>query len=79
MTEGWQEVIDAAQLEPTATLNGKVYTRIRYGAEIDPPNPKPTCADCGCSIGQFHVVNCDVERCACCDGQFIGCVCDRDD
>jgi hypothetical protein len=33
------------------------------------------CHDCGVLEGQIHELGCDMERCAFCAGQFIGCDC----
>jgi len=33
------------------------------------------CRDCGAKPGDMHVPGCDVERCARCGGQQIGCEC----
>jgi len=37
--------------------------------------PKPTCGDCGVEAGEFHLTGCDIERCAYCGRQAIGCEC----
>jgi hypothetical protein len=33
------------------------------------------CRDCGVAIESFHVVNCVVEQCPRCGGQYISCNC----
>src|SRR5665213_965051 len=33
------------------------------------------CRDCGRSIGQLHVLNCGIERCPRCAGQYATCSC----
>ncbi len=35
----------------------------------------PACRDCGRSIGQLHVLNCGIERCPHCAGQYATCGC----
>jgi hypothetical protein len=33
------------------------------------------CRDCGANEGEYHSVNCDMERCPFCGGQLISCGC----
>lgn len=42
------------------------------------PKTKPKtrrCPDCGCKEGEFHTSGCDVEQCAECGLQRLGCDC----
>jgi hypothetical protein len=66
-------------------VEGKIYRRIvedeKNCVEVDGTNywnnlPRH-CHDCGIVFGNVHHANCDVERCPKCDGQFIGCPCDK--
>lgn len=74
----WPAKIEDAQNQPTYTINGSEYQRIRYGNESDDWGAdKFPCHDCGVIKGQYHVPYlCDVERCPVCDEQVIGCDCD---
>jgi len=61
-------------------IDGKVYERIKCGAENDfDPNMEDgeRCHDCGATRGHYHHWGCDAERCPACGGQLIGC--DRED
>ena len=37
------------------------------------------CHDCWVVFGQLHLYGCDVEQCACCGGQRLGCECAGDE
>jgi hypothetical protein len=73
---GWPEKIQQAQLLTTCFPDGKEMQRVRYGDEEDDwgADSKP-CHDCGVIKGEFHVPECDVERCPACGGQIFGCDC----
>ena len=42
-----------------------------------------SCHDCGAEVGEYHLENCDTERCPKCGGQLLSCDCfvgyDEDD
>lgn len=69
----------------TEKLHGKRYHRIKYGDEKwDDPAFDATewksitelpCHDCAAIRGQYHCEGCDVEECARCKGQRLGCPC----
>jgi hypothetical protein len=73
----WPPKIEEAQSIPKATINGKAYSRIKYGDEQDDwgADSQP-CHDCAVIKGQYHVPSCDVEECPRCGGQAIGCDCE---
>lgn len=56
------------------------YKRIRCGDETELehliPESGNLCHDCGCSIGEYHVFNCDSEECSHCGEQAFCCECD---
>jgi hypothetical protein len=78
---------DASQRERTEMLHGTRFRRIRYGDEKwTDENGEPyeddwseitanPCHDCAAIRGQFHCSGCDVEQCARCKGQRLGCPC----
>jgi len=40
-----------------------------------PPDPNIRCHDCGIAVGGVHHIDCDMEICPRCEGQFLGCSC----
>ena len=71
MAPQWAKKIREAQKQVGYILGEKSYTRVRYGEELqDWGAEQQSCSDCGVRKGQFHVLGCDVERCAACDHQL---------
>lgn len=35
----------------------------------------PFCRDCGTPIGELHAMECVIEDCPCCGGQYVACEC----
>jgi len=72
---GYPERVKAAQMRLTAVVAGGIYKRIRYGEELGYQSQWPsTCGDCGVIKGEFHLEDCDLERCPKCkEGQHLHC------
>lgn len=41
-----------------------------------PGRPTWVCRDCLAEVGEIHALNCGLETCPRCGGQFAGCACD---
>ncbi len=57
-------------------IDGKLYEPIKMGDDGDwyeNGDDDETCGDCGIPMGDYHLPNCDIERCPVCGGQFLSC------
>ena len=76
VTADWPNKIEQAQKLTTYTLNGSIYSRIRYGQEYKNYGASAgSCSDCAVIKGEYHVPGCDQERCPRCGSQAFGCDC----
>ena len=77
MIKGWPEKIQAAQLLTHYTISGQKHPRIRFGDEGHPGWGQKPCLDCAVLKGQFHVPDCEYEKCPACRADRAGpCQCD---
>jgi len=68
----WPEIIREAQRQPTYSIEGQSFARIRHGR-------RAPCDECAVVRGELHVPGCDLERCPACRGQAISCGCPYDE
>jgi len=75
----WPAKVDAAQALTHYTIGGQKLARIRLGDD-DPRWGEKPCLGCAVLKGQFHVPNCEYEKCPAC-GQIRagGCSCDTEE
>jgi hypothetical protein len=72
----WPAKIEAAQALTHYTVGKQKYGRIRFGDEDARWGGKP-CLNCAVLKGQFHVPDCEYEKCpACSESLAGGCSCD---
>ncbi len=74
MIEGWPAKIEASQRQAYYTIAGQTYPRVRFGDD-DPRWGLRPCRDCGVLKGQFHVMNCEYEKCPACGRSIAGHTC----
>jgi hypothetical protein len=76
VTADWPAKIEAAQTLTYYTIGKEKFGRIRFGDDYPGRGGKP-CLDCAVLNGQFHVLDCEYEKCPAC-GQSMagGCSCD---
>lgn len=68
------------------TTTGQKIPRIAYGdeykhyqgvdGEFNELFRRKYCDDCGTKLGEYHLPDCDLERCPICKGQKLSCDCD---
>lgn len=70
------EIIEA-QFARRYLIDGRIYERIPMAAPADgAPGREGPCTDCAVVPGQYHVFDCDMERCPRCGAQLLGCGCE---
>ena len=75
MPPRWPARMALAQQVRTTQLAGKAWPRTPYGPD-GMAGIGDRCSDCGVQRGQLHVpLLCVVERCPCCLGQALTCLC----
>lgn len=60
------------------TEDGAERPAIKYGDEKGHEEFEDRCYGCGCAIGEYHHMGCEVEQCPICGFQAIYCGCKRE-
>jgi hypothetical protein len=79
VTADWPAQVESAQALTHYTIGGKKFGRIPFGEENPIWGERP-CHDCAVIKGQFHVPQCEYEKCpACGETRAGGCFCDTEE
>ncbi|MFC1750287.1 hypothetical protein ACFL2V_15920 [Pseudomonadota bacterium] len=76
----WPEYVGKCQNETVYSIEGEVYSRIRFGqGGNDTYYDESPCPGCAVMKGQLHAIGCDSEPCPKCRNQLVDCHCVYDD
>lgn len=70
-----RHMLEADGCNKTFFTGGKLRGRVDRQPYPGGWGPNGRCHDCGCKIGHYHHMGCDVERCPVCHNQMLGCEC----